>query len=662
MGAVYLGTDRRDRTMVAIKVLHPDLTEDESFRERFEREAHVGALLRSPYTVHILDYGIDKNQYFIVMDYVDGQTLKEVMRSGPLMLRRSLRIAVQIARALEEAQARGVIHRDIKPENIMLAGNDSVKVTDFGIARQVGSGTLTMPGAFVGTLAYAAPEQFSGSVDHRSDIYSLGATLYHMLAGRPPFTGSFEEMLRAVRESPADLQLLADLPPGVVEIVARCLNKDPDKRYQSASALAAALQDPGGSETTQTYETAAAAQEAAMEQAARHATPPARSAATAPGPKALPSSPGIVHEPPSPAPAAAASRSRLPWRIGIAGGLGLAAVVIAAIVLLFLLDASGGGDGSAQSRLSINFWSGDGEISSIGSDGSGSARLVEGAEGGLNAAFTGTGRLAFLARGPTDAGIYVMNSDGSGRVQLTRVPRDNEVALFWSPEGNRIAFLSQSPTEGVTDLSVLNVNSPGLTRLSEHRGGDLCLGWSPDGARVGFSAVGAGGKADVYVVSPDGSGLANLTNDALDNYDPVWSPDGTRIAFVTDPSSTGGDVAFDLYVMNPDGSGVTNLTNNPANDFDARWSPDGARIAFVSAGTESGQDIYVMNADGSGRQKLTNDGTSGAPSWSPDGTRITFISGESGATDVYVMNADGSGLINLTNNPADYRSPAWSIE
>src|SRR3989337_2913882 len=178
MGTVYLGVDRRDGTLVAIKLLHPHLT-DTSFRERFEREAHVAALLRSPYTVHILDYGVVDGRYFIAMEYIDGEPLGQALRGGPLPVDRALRIAAQVARALEEAQARGVVHRDIKPENILLGSGDSVKVADFGIARQVGGGTLTMPGAFVGTLAYAAPELGLGQADHRSDIYSLGATLYH---------------------------------------------------------------------------------------------------------------------------------------------------------------------------------------------------------------------------------------------------------------------------------------------------------------------------------------------------------------------------------------------------------------------------------------------------------------------------------------------------
>src|SRR3970282_550857 len=130
----------------------------------------------------------------IAMEYVDGDTLGQALREGPLPVKRALRIAAQVARALEEAQARGVVHRDIKPENVLLWAADAVKVSDFGIARQSGAATLTVPGAFSGTRPSPPPEQLVGEADPRSDIYALGATLYHMLAGRPPFSGSFEEI------------------------------------------------------------------------------------------------------------------------------------------------------------------------------------------------------------------------------------------------------------------------------------------------------------------------------------------------------------------------------------------------------------------------------------------------------------------------------------
>lgn len=244
MGVVFEGRDRRDGSRVAIKVLHPHLSAaDRGYRDRFEREAHVAALLRSPYTVHLLDFGVVDDCYFLVMEFVEGQSLADVIEKGPIAPADALRIASSVARALEEAEARGVVHRDIKPENVLLDASGAAKVTDFGIARQQSDSTLTMRGAFVGTAAYAAPEQTEGIADKRSDIYSLGATLFTMLTARPPFGGATViEILRAHREAPVPMAPLAGLPDPLINVIRRCMEKDPLDRYQSASELAGALQ------------------------------------------------------------------------------------------------------------------------------------------------------------------------------------------------------------------------------------------------------------------------------------------------------------------------------------------------------------------------------------------------------------------------------------
>jgi serine/threonine-protein kinase len=243
MGLVVEGEDRRDGSRVAVKLLYPHLAaSDPTYLERFEREAHVAALLRSPYTVHLIDFGTEGNQYYLVMEFVEGESLAQRLAAGPLRPDDALRIGGEVARALEEAGARGIVHRDIKPENILLDSRGRVKVTDFGIARSSVAPGITMTGGFVGTPSFAAPEQVEGKVDHRTDVYSLGVTLYTMFAGRPPFQGRTPmDTLTQHRLSPVPMGPLAYLPDAIQNVVRRCMEKDPLDRYQSATELAGAL-------------------------------------------------------------------------------------------------------------------------------------------------------------------------------------------------------------------------------------------------------------------------------------------------------------------------------------------------------------------------------------------------------------------------------------
>ena len=244
MGVVYEGIDTRDNSRVAVKLLHPWLVSaDSSYFDRFEREAHIAALLRSPYTVRLVDFGVADENYFLVMEYIDGSSLADLIEQGPVEPMRALRIAIDIARALEEAVARGVVHRDIKPANVLITSDGRVKVTDFGIARHEGGSGLTAAGAFVGTADYAAPEQVTGESDHRSDIYSLGATLYCMLVGHPPFkANTVYELLTMHQTAPLPTGPLAHLPEAIVNPIRRCMEKDPRDRYQTPSELAGALE------------------------------------------------------------------------------------------------------------------------------------------------------------------------------------------------------------------------------------------------------------------------------------------------------------------------------------------------------------------------------------------------------------------------------------
>ena len=244
MGAVYRATDTHSNRLVAIKLLHEHLSDDPTFRERFRREAQYGSLLASPFTTRLLDYGEERGTHFLVMELVEGMTIQEMLAKGPLPASQALELARQVALSLDEAHTESLIHRDIKPENLRVTADGHVKVLDFGITRRLEGDTLTKTGSFVGTVAYAAPETFLAereATDQRCDLYSLGATLFHMLAGERPFSGDTVSLIRQHQDSAPPLERLAHLPDEAIEVVRRSLEKSPKDRYPSAVEMAAGL-------------------------------------------------------------------------------------------------------------------------------------------------------------------------------------------------------------------------------------------------------------------------------------------------------------------------------------------------------------------------------------------------------------------------------------
>ncbi|MDQ3542922.1 MAG: protein kinase, partial [Actinomycetota bacterium] len=220
MADVFLARDRLLDRNVAIKMLFAEFAVDPNFVERFRREAQAAANLSHPNIVNVFDWGKHQGTYFIAMEYVDGRTLADILRSnGNLTSKQAAEIASEVAAALGFAHAAGLVHRDIKPANILIGTNGSVKVADFGIARALNAPTeqnLTQAGAVMGTATYFSPEQAQGAQpDPRSDLYSLGIVMYEMIAGRPPFTGDNPVSIayKQVHDYPTPLnKLVADVP------------------------------------------------------------------------------------------------------------------------------------------------------------------------------------------------------------------------------------------------------------------------------------------------------------------------------------------------------------------------------------------------------------------------------------------------------------------
>src|SRR5262245_6831174 len=256
MGEVYLARDPRLDRAVALKVLPPDFAGDADRMQRFAREARAASALNHPNVATIHDIGESDSVRFIVMEYVEGQTLAQRITDQPLTISEIVAVAMQVADALEVAHAKGITHRDIKPANLMLTPRGQVKVLDFGIAKTVRgegvplteamtTGAETTVGLVIGSVPYMSPEQVLGHVvDHRSDLFSLGVTLYELATGRHPFAGATatETMDRILHASPERMAgPNAAIPSELERITFTCLKKDVEHRYQSARDLLADL-------------------------------------------------------------------------------------------------------------------------------------------------------------------------------------------------------------------------------------------------------------------------------------------------------------------------------------------------------------------------------------------------------------------------------------
>jgi TolB-like protein/Tfp pilus assembly protein PilF/predicted Ser/Thr protein kinase len=241
MGVVYKAEDTKLKRTVALKFLPPELTHIPDVKDRFMREAQAAAALDHPNICTVYEFDEAEEKTFISMAYVEGQSLRKKLESGPLELDEALRIATQVAQGLQIAHKKGVVHRDIKSANIMVTEDNQAKIMDFGLARMSGGTLITQEGTAMGTIAYMSPEQAQGGeVDHRTDIWSFGVVLYEMFGGQLPFKGEQDQAVvySILNKKPKPLtELRAEIPVSIGQVVDKALEKNPDERYQQIDEL-----------------------------------------------------------------------------------------------------------------------------------------------------------------------------------------------------------------------------------------------------------------------------------------------------------------------------------------------------------------------------------------------------------------------------------------
>ena len=687
MGEVFLAEDTSLHRKVALKFLAPDMQQDPVAHKRFIGEARSAAALEHPYICHINEVGESDGRDFIVMEYVDGQTLKDRLEAGRIPLKEALQIAIEIAEALEAAHGNGIIHRDVKPANIMLTNAGHPKVMDFGLAKRlIPPGgietqdatftTLTRDGSTVGTLAYMSPEQLRGEpVDLRSDVFSFGIVLYEMLAGVHPFkkyTGA-ETIGAILNAAPKPLGELSPDVSGILQyIVQKMLAKDPHDRYASIHDVRfdlKRLQEGSDQPPLEKHKrlkplfwAAVAAlvliaagimgffrffpREAAMPRA--KIVP----ATTSGGEK---NSPSLSHD---------GTWVAFQW------------------------------NGEKQDNFDIY-------VKEV--DGPGLNRLTfDPAVDAFPAWSPDDRQIAFVRASGDLCTLYLTSPLGGGERKVAEVGIGQ---LSWSPDGKTMAYVDRkSPKDpwSIWSLSLGTLENRQMTVPDRSYDGDMYPAFSPDGRYLAFARRHEAARSALYVMSlPDGA--PKLVTDCESPTQSCWTADSRELVFHTYGRT--GEVALwrvsvgggeprrvpargelvsqatvcrnrlayinttditDIWRLELTGQAAMKPPSKPlvswsSWDLNPRISPDGRRIVFAS--TSSGSlEIWVCNADGRKPLKLTDmkAGSAGRPSWSPDGKWIAFDSDKSGNSDVYAVSAEGGPVRQLTIDPAKEVAPRWS--
>jgi Tol biopolymer transport system component len=691
MGEVYRARDSRLNREVAVKVLPPEVASDADRRQRFEQEARAASALNHPGIVTVYDVGTSNGTFFITMELVEGETLRELLAAGPLSTRRTLELAGQVADALAKAHAAGIVHRDLKPENVIVSSDGFVKILDFGLAKlaEVPPGDqshlptvspATAPGMVLGTVGYMSPEQASGrAVDFRSDQFSFGSILYEMIGGRRAFehATAAETLAAIIRDEPQPLASRASAtPPPVRWIAERCLAKDPKDRYASTSDLARDLKTvrerlselsgsgaagafaakprrrPGWLAVTAAFLIGAAA--AAIWLRTRNA--PAEHPAPVIRPLTYTGrdySPAVSGDGKTIAFVSERDGKKRIWLRQMAGG-GEQALTNGpddfprfspdGSMILFIRTTPG----ALPSLWRQNVVGGE------------PRRVVENA---VYADWSPDGKQLAFIRWKFEgqqvvSGLWLAALDGSGAREIYSV-RDQLTQPRFSPDGRRIVVSPQFQGGAPTSFQVFRVDGKEAPRVvAADVGAVSSPAWlgedeivysqalSASGAVVGTPGrvvlhdIKSGKKQTLLFVTSSGYAMDVLGDD--------------RLVFET---ASSGENLREMALTRPNPGQPRWLTHGQATDRQPSYSPDGEWIVF-SSNRSGNLDLWEVSTKTGVIQRLTDDAAEDwDPGFTPDGKSLLWSSNRSGPFEIWIAGADGTNARQLTHDGADAENP-----
>lgn len=666
MGAVYRAEDVHLRTPIAVK---ENLFLTSEYSRQFEREATIMARLRHPHLPRVRDFFDSPGQgQYLVMDFIEGEDLRQrIERLGVIPEMDTILIGVAICEAIQYLHTRipPIIHRDIKPGNIKITPEGEVYLVDFGLAKMVFGNQATTTGARAMTPGYSPPEQYgTARTDARSDIYSLGATLYAAITGKIP-----EDGLTRATEKASLTPIRRHIPrvnPELAEIIERALEIDPEDRYQSGEEMRHDLLEAG-------------------EMSNLMVSPPTISA---PPDFALPPVEDLLDggsSSPFGKPSATSRNTRRRWnrfwkRNGVAV-LSTAGVFLAIILLLFVIqpgakapivasESSPTASATLEKFTSIPQVTETQEIAPTPDQQP--SPVIPSPTATSLVAGPGTASQPQIMFSSNRTGIpqlWLMNSDGSNQVQQTNMP-DGACKPNWAPDGMRVAFISPCMEDRDiyvgSRIYILNLSDQTISPLPVDPSpeGDFDPAWSPDGKKIAF-ASGRSGVTQIYSYNLETGTLARLTNTRTTEIQPSWSSNGSQIAYVH------WIVYSQIWVMSNTGAKPIQFSmSGEINNFWPIWSPNNDRIYFGQKQSSAPLTyITTMRYEDRGTFKSikipSRSPASGAQpiaeiSLSSNGEWFTFKSWPDGVNhDIYTMDANGANWSRLTTDPGYDFAPAW---